>query len=52
LSIERKELLVSPHTFWKVIRLGQEQVKSIWMLIDELLALKLAEEKEEKEEKR
>lgn len=38
---KRKELLVLPHTFWKVIGLVQEEVNSIWMLIGKLLALKL-----------
>lgn len=53
LSRERKELLVKPHTFWKVIWLGQEDVNSIWMLINKLRTLILSRErkKEGEEEK-
>lgn len=42
LSHQRKELLVKPHTFWKVICLVQEEVNNIWMMIDKLHTLKLA----------
>lgn len=43
LSHKRKELVVKPNTFCKSIRLGEEKVNGLWMLIDELHTLKLAE---------
>lgn len=43
-----KKLLFLPHTFRKVIRLGQEEVNNIWMLLDKLFTLKLAVEKKQR----